>query len=475
MLIGILVTVVAISGCQRSPSSTADFLPDAATRAEMRLLREVIEVVVFSDAGLEAAIRDAVGKPTGDIHNTDVAGMTYLDASNRGISDLEGIQQCGDLEWIELRDNEIVDVSALASLTMLKAFDLRNNQIADISVLADMPNIWLLELSDNEIVDVAALVNSKGIGSGDIVCLQGNPVARQPDPQDMSDLEVLQRRGVHIPSAPAVRVSFPDSGLEAAIRATLGKPTGELYDIYLIGLEFLDANSRGIRSLKGISQCPDLVKLLLSGSEIADFTPLLTLPHLEWLDLGDCGSIDVAALSGLTTLTELWLLGNGIVDISALSGLVNLRSLYLDHNEISDISVLSDLTGLWLLGLGDNEISDISVLAALPELEMLILSDNEISDISVLASLKRLKHIYLSHNNVVDISALLGLPDLRTVALEDNQIVDIQVLAGNEGISSLDWVDVRYNNLDLSRGSPTRLNVAALERRGVAVDVVPQN
>jgi hypothetical protein len=46
-------------------------------------------VVNFPDLGLEAAIRDAIWKPTGDIHDTDLIGLTSLDAGNRGISNLE--------------------------------------------------------------------------------------------------------------------------------------------------------------------------------------------------------------------------------------------------------------------------------------------------------------------------------------------------------------------------------------------------
>ena len=45
-------------------------------------------IVNFPDPGLEAAIRSAIGKPTGDIHDTDLIGLTSLDADNRGIVNL---------------------------------------------------------------------------------------------------------------------------------------------------------------------------------------------------------------------------------------------------------------------------------------------------------------------------------------------------------------------------------------------------
>ena len=71
-------------------------------------------VVNFPDPGLEAAIRDAIGNPTGDIHDTDLLGLTLLIAADRSIVNLEGIQHCVDLTTLVLEDNVIVDISALS-------------------------------------------------------------------------------------------------------------------------------------------------------------------------------------------------------------------------------------------------------------------------------------------------------------------------------------------------------------------------
>ena len=475
LAVGVLVAGVSIPGCQRSSDVVVNSADSASVRDEIGNSNEDIHIVSLPSLGLEAAIREAIGKPTGDIYNTDLEGMKYLDASGRSISNLEGIQNCVDLEWIELGDNEIIDISALSSLTNLKALGLKNNQIVDISMLSGLTNLWLLDLSNNQIVDIASLVNNARIGLGDIVSLRGNQLLRQSGSQNMLDIETLQRRGVNVLFKDAVVVSFPDLGLEAAIRKAIGKPTGDIYDIYLIGLTFLDAKGRGISNLEGIRHCGGLEKLLLSDNKIVDFSPLSGLANLRWIDLGDSDIVDITELSRLTNLTELWLPNNEIVDISALSGLTNLRTLYLSHNEIIDISPLSGLTGLWLLGLDDNEIVDISVLSGLTNLEMVILGDNEIADISVLSGLTNLVYLYLSHNEIADISALSGLTNLKTLSLDINQIADILPLVDNSGLGSLDWVDLRYNDLDLTRGSPDMNDIEALRGRGADVDFDPQN
>jgi len=49
------------------------------------------EEVTFPDPNLEAAIREALDKPEGPI-TEDLARLTELDASERGMSDFTGIE-----------------------------------------------------------------------------------------------------------------------------------------------------------------------------------------------------------------------------------------------------------------------------------------------------------------------------------------------------------------------------------------------
>ena len=57
---------------------------------------EVLEIT-FPDSNLEAAIRAAIGKPEGSILPSDLEGLTSLDASERGITDLTGLEYCTNL------------------------------------------------------------------------------------------------------------------------------------------------------------------------------------------------------------------------------------------------------------------------------------------------------------------------------------------------------------------------------------------
>ncbi|GAI41344.1 unnamed protein product, partial [marine sediment metagenome] len=56
------------------------------------------ETVTFPDENLEAAIRDALGKPVGEeITAAELAKLTTLKAESSGIIDLSGLEYCTNL------------------------------------------------------------------------------------------------------------------------------------------------------------------------------------------------------------------------------------------------------------------------------------------------------------------------------------------------------------------------------------------
>ena len=117
-----------------------------ATTVLLNACAEILNPVIFADSGLEAAIRDAIRKPLskGDIYASDLAGLSYLQASNCSISDLEGIQYCLDLESLYLAGTQIVDITPLAPLTALTVLWIHKNQIVDVSPLSGLSSLdWL--------------------------------------------------------------------------------------------------------------------------------------------------------------------------------------------------------------------------------------------------------------------------------------------------------------------------------------------
>ncbi len=136
------------------------------------------ETVTFPDENLEAAIRDALGKPVGEeITAAELANLTSLSVNSKAITDLTGLENFVNLKELTLSNNNISDISPLAGLTDLKWLDLSSNNSHDISPLAGLTNLEVLYLRDNNISDISPLVGNIGLSARDTVNLRGNPLS----------------------------------------------------------------------------------------------------------------------------------------------------------------------------------------------------------------------------------------------------------------------------------------------------------
>ena len=477
-----------------------------------RVYQMPLTPVYFPDAGLESAVRDAIGKPAGDIFDWDLIGLSVLDAGDRAIADLEGVEQCTDLSELNLGNNDICDIDALADLTELEQLWLDNNQINDITPLTGLTDMELLSLGGNLLTEIAALAGLTGLKE---LCLWYNQLS---DVSALSGLVGLERLWL-------------DHNLLSDIAALGG----------LDNLVWLFLGDNGIESIAPLSGLTNLVELELYGNQISDIGPLAGLAELTTLSLNGNAIAGVGALSGLTALTELSMADNQISDIGPLAGLTGLTSLSLDGNAIAELGDLSGLTALTWLSLGGNEITSIDSLSALSALQSLTLFGNQISDIgplagltnlsalglndnpigsidplsglvqlealwldglqlndvSPLSSLVSLRELYLNFNRVVDLTPIAGLTSLTTLELHsnrirdtaplqgltslggldlrENRISDIGPLVANAGIGNGDCVDVRWNWLNLTPGSADMADIDALLGRGVETLYDPQH
>ncbi|MDH4269482.1 MAG: hypothetical protein OEV52_04200, partial [Dehalococcoidia bacterium] len=71
-------------------------------------------VIIFPDPNLEAAIREAIDKPIGDIQESDLKELTEFSAETKTFFDLTGLEYCTSLTSLYLRHNPISDISPLA-------------------------------------------------------------------------------------------------------------------------------------------------------------------------------------------------------------------------------------------------------------------------------------------------------------------------------------------------------------------------
>ena len=217
----IILTLSVISvlpACeQQSTQSISTTTPSTQTAATATPGEHA--VVTFPDKNLEAALRDALGKPAGEeITETELATITLLGAGRKNITDLSGLEYCvnltllilsgnqiSDLTPLEdltslanlwLNENQISDITPLAHLNNLYELNLKKNQITDISPLENLTSLFLLYLADNRISDITPLVENSGLDNGDQIYLKANSLNLEEGSEDMENITALENRGV---------------------------------------------------------------------------------------------------------------------------------------------------------------------------------------------------------------------------------------------------------------------------------------
>ena len=132
------------------------------------------ETVNIPDRNLRAKIEKALVKAYGaTITTAEMAKLTVLNAGGASISNLTELEHATNLTWLNLWGNSISDIFPVAGLTKLTD----------------------LYLGDNNISDISPLIANAGLGSGDTVNVQSNPLSYQ---SIHTYIPTLQSRGVTV-------------------------------------------------------------------------------------------------------------------------------------------------------------------------------------------------------------------------------------------------------------------------------------
>ncbi len=210
------------------------------------------EVLVVNDKNLEAALREAINKPTGTLMVSDFANLTLLALENNNISDITPLANLTNLTFLDLSNNNITDISPLAKLTNLTLLDLSNNNITDISPLAKLTNLTYLDLYYNNISDISPLANLT----------------------NLTDLNLYYNNISDI---------SPLANLTNLTSLTLA--SNNISDISplanLTNLTYLSLTSNNISDISPLANLTNLTSLYLEYNNISDWSPVAHVANVE--------------------------------------------------------------------------------------------------------------------------------------------------------------------------------------------------
>lgn len=216
-------------------------------------------IVVFNDEVLEGLIREAMGKPTGDIT----------------VAEAEAVERF-DFKVAEpaTPSPRVKDISALKYFKNLKSLDLSYQLVEDLSPLAGMKDLFALYYFDaRSVKDFSAL--SELTGMMDLIIF--SDTFSDADMQMLAGMEKMELLWIHA-----------------------GK---ELTDISVVAnfknLQRLNIESSGVTDLSPAAGLTNLVEVSLRGSDVSDVSPLKGLVNLKNLYLEGCPVTDYSPLADI--------------------------------------------------------------------------------------------------------------------------------------------------------------------------------
>lgn len=381
--------------------------------------------IIWIDYELEKAIKTELNISANDeILTSDLYKLTKLNASSKNILNLTGIEQCNNLESLDLSENQIKNIEPLSPLYQLKKLYLsENNYITDLTPISQLKELEELSLSEIQFSDMTFLKDLKNLRALDIT-----------SNQEIEDVSILC-------SLPAL------DELNISLCSTL--------------------------NLKTLEGCSNLKKLTIWSMGIDDFGSIAKLEGLEELTIILEFSLDISEIYHLKNLKVISLTSCGIADISSLAPLNRLRVLHLPHNNIVSVDVIREFSSLTSLDLGSNKIKNIHSVLELRQLIELDLSNNLIESIDSIEQLSELEKINLSHNHI---SSLTFLPDtirnFQEIDVSHNLIRDITRLYQiyeQDGMNRGLIINLGENELDLDPKGETIRIIRNLQDFGVKI------
>ena len=352
-----------------------------------------------------------------DLTELDLGSLYLTDA------DIEPLEYMVNLRSLDLRQNQLTDLTPLAGLTQLESLELRGNDLLDLTPLAGLTNLKTLRLG--------------GSDSG----------VNNPNLQDLSPLSGLKNlETLVLPGNSQIRDLTPISGLTNLREFSMsGDSSAGAYQIAdlsplagLTNLERLSVTINGVDSLEPLRNLKKLAYLFINGEgAYQDFSPISELMELQTLRLVGTGNSQMAPgdlqfISGLTQLKTLELHFDGTLSLRGIEGLTALETVTLMYHNgddafCVDIEALSGLTNLKELTLCiDHRVLDLSPLVPLQDLRALTLfcqgsdwAKPSLTDLTPVGQLSNLQSLALYERNITDISPLRNLTNLQNLLVTE--------------------------------------------------------
>ncbi len=331
-----------------------------------------------------------------------------------------------DLSDMGLNNEDVRDIVQL--FPDVQYLDLANNNITNVSMLADLYGLQILDLSNNKITNVSSLKNISIVG----LMLDGNT-----NVSGYSNIESLSF------------LTLNNCGIT------------ELEDLSNLNLSSLAVTNNNISNINSIGTSEYISYIGLDNNSIKDLS-FLKDKEIGYLELANNGITDTSALNDAkiysvvlnnNNITELNLEGEDLQYIQANNNKItkaskNKNVVYIDlsNNNLENYDLLTSYPKATEVYLNNNNISSLKGINKLREVKLLSLDGNKISKIDEAS--RNIEYLKLAKNNLESLDGIAKFRKLDSLDINSNKVSDITELNKITNLSGLDIGNNKINNLE---------------------------
>jgi formylglycine-generating enzyme required for sulfatase activity len=389
--------------------------------------------VSIPDAGLDAAIRAALNRPTGTLTDSDLLTLTNLDASRRNIHNIGGLGSASNLVSVDLQINLLASISIPPGLTKLAIVNLSSNPLTNCILPAELTNLASLIIDGGGLSNLAFPAGLVQLTNLD---LANNQFAVFTLPANLPSLASLDL-GFNLLSNFTLPASLPNLRtftIRGNPMTSITLPAG------FARMTNLDVSETFLTNFTLPAGMSNLVQLNLGFNQLTnvnlpnDLTNLFTL----LLNVNQFSKLNLP--SNLPKLNFLNLRGNKFTNFVFTTNLAALAHFDLSKNPLTNIVMPANLTNLAILRLSENQLANLILPVGLSHLTALILSENLLTNLTLPPDLSQLRMLNLGGNLLASFTPPLGLTNLVDLILTGNLLTSITIPPDETQLNTLGFL-----------------------------------
>ena len=197
----------------------------------------------------------------------------------------------------------------------------------------------------------------------------------------------------------------------------------------LVNLTKLDLHYNNISDLSALTTNTKLEILDISQNALTSLVPLVTLKNLKKLDASYNNISDLGNITELTNLSHLVLSNNELTDLVQLASHPTVETLNISGNLLTDISPLATLPELKYLDFSYNQVSALPLFDKECELITIVGVRNNLTSLENLSGLKNLNVVNVEYNSQIkSVTPLATCPILFEVYVYGTAVTDVELL-----------------------------------------------